>query len=681
MYTLSLHRLQLIETAEETAQWATRSRRQWGTGAVVSLRVSVGGRTIGTTPPRPLGFGSRNETTVRSIPNCAQSFSGIAYESESDAISFDVPITAANSLLVIECLNVAQVPCLTTGIAVLNASNIVAAVGSLGASHHPRQVTRRYAVHCFPNNGSAVEQDTVHAVLTAEIRCTVAPSPQAALTREEPAIIASSVQSSSFSDAAIIANTSFHRDASLSRSVAINSSQLTPLDVNFGAVRVSAVDMFFPPFLLTTNGEYIVSNVVCAMNNTEDTTLSMQLIVRNRQHHQRSPSFGTSPSAAGTSSPSAFDASSVLVAHPREAMTVRPQQRAFFSLTWGLGKAPLGSAFLRENAVVQLVVQGLAIPLAKPIEMELHCTQPQPDGKDLPFHYWVNTVPMINRPLHEEREVPYVKSVLPVFLMLHQARVQSTSGPALGNQQGGTTHDGTGAAGSSPDHIVVRDKDRGSTMVISSSPVLAPVSLNLSEGTQPALFSPPAKKKSALGDATWIDVALDRPCHYTIFLGPIRGLPMLQIGTGIVHGGQQPPSSPASEDPSNGSPLANSAPAFRIALTALQEGWSIVRGETGPTYQTQSGGLVWNDSLEVVREPDANPTMCLRLDLAEVSPYDADDEIPIGCAILSFSNSARVMQPTLFSSAFFVFDSYSLYDKLPRPSLLMKDARIVYRPL
>eukprot|EP00658_Telonema_sp_P-2_P061191 TRINITY_DN49934_c0_g1_i1.p1 TRINITY_DN49934_c0_g1~~TRINITY_DN49934_c0_g1_i1.p1 ORF type:complete len:168 (-),score=21.90 TRINITY_DN49934_c0_g1_i1:112-615(-) len=104
--------------------------------------------------------------------------------------------------------------------------------------------------------------------------------------------------------------------------------------------------------------------------------------------------------------------------HPPNGVVVMPGQRAYFSVTWSLEKAP-GTA-LRDLYEVELLISGGAKPHPSAL-FRVHMTIPKDEAVLAPFHYWVNTTCITNRPLHPSQDLPFVRSVLPVFLFHRQA--------------------------------------------------------------------------------------------------------------------------------------------------------------------------------------------------------------------------------------------------------------------
>lgn len=677
--TFSLHvmRLQFIETAEDSAQWAARVRRQWGAGPVVVLRASLGSQVVGLTPPQPIFFAnmfsavdhaatSRTlRTGVSSTGPGPSSMSGIDW---AETVSFDMPsLSAQNSVITLETLNFASIPPQMSGIVVVNARSFVLHALSPGALSWRRPtLSQRYALHCSPIGISTLgDKDvTTHAVLVVELRATV---PHTCIHGEQQVSGGNSVNASfaGVVPSDVLLDDALHGGSFVSNNSLVptsrgpspgrvhHSSTLCPLDFNFGPVRLSTLRLYFPTCFLNASGDYVVSNVVCAMNNTERSVLSLQLAVKSRGGERRN---------------TAINPATLLVVNPKDAVLVRPQQRAFFSVTWGIGQNPVGFNALQESLLVQLTVTGTTTP-TQPIELQVQCATPQSD-ENYPFHYWVNTTVLSNRAVGEDGgELAYVRSVLPVYLLLHG---------------GGRSNDDDGSAA-----LVVRNKDQGGMVVLRSGSSMAPV---IPESSFASGFDGSATMRSALSSSTSstsrfydllrrrgydVGAPLEVPklavaeqrVRCVLHIGFIRGLPMV-FSTSSPAAAAVPDGSAASSDATSN----NTAPAFRVSLSALQPGWTVVKAETSPAYQTQSGGIYWGgDTLVAIKDRDAPLLQCLRIDLNEVNLLD-DDEIPIGCALVSLPAAPNVPQVSQMLTVFYVFDSYSLYDKLNSSSLLLKDS-------
>ncbi|KEG12027.1 hypothetical protein DQ04_02061040 [Trypanosoma grayi] len=398
-----------------------------------------------------------------------------------------------------------------------------------------------------------------------------------------------------------------------------------PLEYNFGSVRASTLDFYFPSFMLTGDGDYIVSNVICAMNMTENSALAMQLVPVQ-------------------------DARDYISVEPAHVITVNPQQRVYFSATWNMSERAC-----MKKLQVQLVVNGSQPPSA-PIMIVVHNSPPQPKTTDTPYHYWLNSTCATNRQFSFSQEFPLVVALLPVFRFVANGRAA-----------------GLGSEGV----IVALDKDKGENVLVRADGVPIITALSAAAAAPPpasASWMDPNLKSLALAQsssgsrqlsASGRCFAFDGPilnlsqktCQCVINLGTIRGLPMVyEVLTGV-------------------------SPSFQVSITLLdQQGWQVVTGETKPSYQSVSGTLRWDDQLVLRKWPGAGATQFLRLNLTEVRPHDGD-ETPIGAALLSLHHLDRTRPQVGIQLAFHVYETYSLYDAMYTSSLLMTDAYITFSEL
>lgn len=425
-----------------------------------------------------------------------------------------------------------------------------------------------------------------------------------------------------------------------------------PLEYNYGSVRVSTIDFYYPSFLLQGTGQYVVSNVICAMNMTESSSLAMQLVPLK-------------------------EAADYILPKPSQVITVRPQQRVYFSGTYALTQPVCMRAM-----EMRLTVNGSQQTFA-PIIIKVHANPPQPTATDVAYQYWVNTTCVSNRRMLTSQELPLIRATLPVFHFLGSGPIDLTEGLT-----------------------VALDKDKGEQVLVGADGV--PVAMGGFDG--PALGGRPAGVGFGVeagggvalvggfgadgqGAFRGMDLATDsfgdllshfsfdsnasfvvrdagrsnllpsrgplmnlsqKTCLCAIVLGPIRGFPMVyESTTGI-------------------------SPSFQVSLTLLdQKGWQIVKGETLPSYQSASGSLRWTEQLLLRKWPGAASTQFVRLNLTEVRPRDGD-ETPIGAGLLSLSSMNRIYALNPMSVAFYVYETYSLYDRLNSPSLLMKDVSVVF---
>ncbi|CUG86318.1 Hypothetical protein, putative [Bodo saltans] len=792
--SLHLQRFQFIETAEDPVQWANRVRRQWGGSTpTLSLRVTLGTRIIGLTPPQAIDFGgikaaggsstgfsgntsmtnaSGHQVNNRSgslesgggASSSSSSFVGINWLGMGGGVTFDLPNLAPNNaMLTLEILNFATVPPTLSGISVIHAAVLSTLATSKPGPFSQRRptLTQRFAVHCFPNANATIrdKDTTTHAVLMAEVRITslaaaallssggttTSGPPSRTISRtnsfsgnpEESFTAVGGPTNTSITGASFLGMDplSQHIRGPLTNSSLVggggpSSHALSALDFNFGAVRLSTTSLYFPTTFLTSCGSFVVSNVLCVMNNTENSMISLRIIVSERNGgcmaavapevaaRNRGRSVSPSTSGKGSSGASITTCKDLLLVHPREAVTLRPQQRAFFSITWGVGKSPISSQSLQHNVAVQLQVQRNADePAIAPIDLELHCAQPQPDEMHKPFHYWVNTTMVSNRPLHDELELPYVRSVLPVFLLLQrmEASVNRMGGATSGSDGSPRGSSIVGSADATAQHgeetLFIRDKDKGGLVMIKAGghAKTTPGSSFALGSTTPSLSSAESQPFGAGGRPLqpWevrlrsrppkVDVSLS-VVRCVVHMGQLRGLPMVvnsstssflsnTTSSNANNGAQHPPSSPRFEETTSStgntsdySATQTNTPAFRVSISPLQSGWTVTRSDTTPAYQAQSGALNWvGDYLEVIKQPGANTVQCLRLDLYEVNLAD-DDAIPIGSALISIPSTPKLPEVMRLPVAFYVYDSYSMYDKLSTTSLLFKDVALELHP-
>ncbi|KAG5505519.1 hypothetical protein GH5_03548 [Leishmania sp. Ghana 2012 LV757] len=583
-FKLLVWRLVLVDTAEDSTQWSSRAKQQWGGGKPLFMSVSNKFKEHGSTSPQKLVFGDPRQSQKRS-------WSGVEWR-ESNSIS--VPLGDDPVLMIEVCVH-RHGKKSVLGLGIMNTQSMLA---------ENRQYTK-FTIHVLPIH-TAIDASTVHAVAEVEIH--------SSLLHESPDL------------------------------------NFTPLEYNYGTVRVSTVDFYYPSFFLTGTGEYIVSNVLCAMNMTEFSSLAMQLVPLG-------------------------SAASYIATEPSQVITVRPQQRVYFSATWNLNNR----ACMR-TLEMQLTVNGSQKPSA-PILIKVHNQVPQTSGNtDLPFHYWVNTTCITNRQMLPSQELPLIHAILPVY------RFISRSAP-IGQTEG---------------MIVAFDKDRGEHVLVRANGV--PVTMGKLYGSRRHQQQPPPQQRlrlqkagtgaSALNrlenmdldpvsgkesdfgfdeNASFVvrDNAVSNPfpsrgpllnlsqktCLCTIALGLIRGFPMVY------------------------EPTTGLSPSFQVSVTLLdQRGWQIVHGETLPSYHSASGSLRWAEQLVLRKWPGATSQQFVRLNLTEVRPRDGD-ETPIGAGLISLPSMQRLYAQNPLSVAFYVYETYSLYDQLNSPSLLMKDVNVIFSEL
>ncbi|KAL7702449.1 hypothetical protein NQL31_007618 [Lotmaria passim] len=585
-FKLFVRRLVLIDTAEDSHQWASRARRQWGGGKSIFVTISNKLKEHGSTPPQKIAFGRAQQAQQQKWSGVEWTDdAGIVVPLEDDPVlMLEVAVTKSNKRVVL-------------GLGIMNAQAMLA---------ENRQYAK-YTVHVLPTS-AAIDAATVHAVAEVEIH--------SSLLDEPP------------------------------------DFNFAPLEYNYGTVRVSSVDFYYPSFFLTGTGEYIVSNVLCAMNMTESSSLAMQLVPLR-------------------------SAANYIATEPSQVITVRPQQRVYFSATWALT-----SMACMKTLEMQLTVNGSQQPSA-PVLIKVHNQVPQTsDATDLPFQYWVNTTCITNRQMLPSQELPLIHATLPVY------RFISRSAP-LDQTEG---------------MIVAFDKDKGEQVLVRANGV--PVTMgrlyggndapspseqqapqlpfNLSKSAAAGAFAGLENLDlNAIGEmasqfgfdvnASFVvrDNRVSNPfpsrgpllnlsqktCLCTIVLGTIRGFPMVYEATTGV------------------------SPSFQVSVTLLdQRGWQIVHGETLPSYHSASGSLRWTEQLVLRKWPGALSQQFVRLNLTEVRPRDGD-ETPIGAGLISLPSMQRIYAQNPLSVAFYVYETYSLYDQLNSSSLLMKDVNVIFSEL
>lgn len=391
------------------------------------------------------------------------------------------------------------------------------------------------------------------------------------------------------------------------------AKQEIPLEFTCGPIRASLTDLYFPPFLVDCNGSYVVSNVICVANMLEEGTLSMVLV------------------AKGNSSAVKF--------HPPNGVAVSPGQRAYFSVTWSMGQVPEAS-ISHEVHEVELLVSG-GTKAHPTVQFRVHMGIPRDEAVLAPFHYWVNTTCVTNRPVHAANELPFVRSVLPVFLFHRQAAM-------INDALMGTNTEDEEA------DLMITDKDTGLRRYVAGG-MAGPAALAAGS---------PVFHRASLPYVPPTDFT-DRVCVGTLTLGKVVGVPILYTSS------------------INGS--SGVAPAFKLTAQMLDPRWSFVEGgdnragvaETSFVYQSVSGVLQWPTAFPIFKAAGASPDQFMRITLVEVSPMD-DDEMPVAACILTLpSLTANEGRSIPICTAFYVLDSYSLYDQLPSISLPLKGASLV----
>ena len=200
-----------------------------------------------------------------------------------------------------------------------------------------------------------------------------------------------------------------------------------------GSVRLSTTDLFVPSLLFTfpDPSAHLISNVLVVGNATESSHLLIK-IQSNSPH--------------------------IVKPFPASGTVVGPRQRAFFSITFTAAKTNnlqdlaavssptsakastntsggVGVTLIKSSQLLQQLSQTkievtvqdvnsgeahhsvpLRLHLRKADQGQPFGCAPQSGGNN-PYHFWINSVCLSNRFHDPMREMLYVKSVLPVFLM------------------------------------------------------------------------------------------------------------------------------------------------------------------------------------------------------------------------------------------------------------------------
>lgn len=778
LYYVFVHRFTLVGTAEDMHQWASRAKRQWGggedeSGDGVAIRISSHSVVRGSVPVKALQFSTAWSgvtwgqddgipvplhedpllivEVITTLPSSGVSGSREASGPPRQRV-LAMNLVNAQSILEEErqwgkfCVHLLPQQYAADMLVVHAAAEITVVAGSCveeemiqkGSNLSHNLLSRS---HLDPNStmqerkNNKETQDNTNTDISSSSSTLLPETCEEQNSRmkdaEEKIVAISSSESSDEketpSDALKSANE--RRKKSLrSRQTpafmvfAFNSSSagsrwggdvgFTTLEYNYGAVRVSTVDFFYPSFLLSGCGQYIVTNVLCAMNMTESCALAMQLVPLK-------------------------ESCAYLRTSPSSVITVRPQERAFFTATWNPHKK---SYFGPSRLGLELLVYGSHTPTAR-ILLQVHHTVPHNLPNDVPFMYWANHTCFYNRQMMSIDELSILKDVLPVYQL-----VSSSSKKAARSRKGGGGEGNGGRLdyGRRP----LLPPPPSSTHVLGSSSVLPPLlssSASLlsssavgpyniyprdsSAVNYPMSALPPAPHSIEMssheggddrgmfdGEESLLDtnasfvlsktlneVVLDldverskivggslhvgptdekggsaekirslephfepfsrqrrlfyrgpllsiqqRTCRCAITLGPIRGFPFLESASGQPH-------------------------AFRIAITLLDKvGWKVLVGETKPSYPTASGSLQWNETLYLQKWPCAIASQFCRLHLSEVRSTDGD-ETPIGAGLISLGDFNKIHEFVPLCVALSVYETYSQYDLMISPSLLMKD--------
>lgn len=583
---LCVEKLRLIETAD-SSEWATRAKRQWGNGSKLSIRcMSANNVVLGTSPPQEFSPDSLELccTGTLDVPVTLDTAHPIVFEVLSHQATSGT--VAASSFGSFFSGSAASSPVTSTP--------VTAAKAKPGSCVRPIAIAHidlaamigspvRYlwhSVHVYP---TLVTEATVHAVLELTLRGPDVDTP--------PPLY-------------------------------------TPLDLLFGAVRTSTMDLYFPStFCSLPDGSHMVSNVVCVANATDTRRLSLSLDRRMLPAQLR--------------------------ALPVDPVMIAPGQKAFFSITWDpFAPVPIGadgsrlSLLQSRGATVEIEVTdaetGDAFPSAP---LVVHMSPPRSDGLVRPYHYWVNSVCVSNHPL-PVAELPFVRSVLPVFLIqLAGAEGGVIVGPGMKH----TPHP-TGSVGASGGYL--KDLDSGDVIAVGEAgvtfgPPVVPINQR-SGSASPSGRTPPFSLPSL--EERVVDFTR-RACSVTIHLGVLHGL------------------SPASSDG-----------AFRVVLSCLTQGWTIVCGETPFSYQAlPSGSVRWDTPLVLSKVSSASPRPQLQLTLFEAAG-EGRDEMPVASASVELYPMHRTRLARVLPLCFALFDSYSQFDSLEHTCAWSKRALLMISP-
>lgn len=782
LYYVFVHRFTLVNTAEDMHQWASRAKHQWGggedeSGDGVAIQVSSHSVVRGSVPIKKLQFSAAwsgvtwgqdkgipiplqddSLLIVEVITTLSPAWGSSSAESSRPPRQRVLAMSLVNAQSILEeerqwgkfCVHFLPHQYAADVLVVHAAAEITVVAGSCveeEMSQKANHLSRKVPSPFYLDPSSAMQKRTNHEDTPEDKNTEVSSSSSTLLpeacesqssrmtdTKEPLVAIPSSECSDEKETPSKAVNSANDKRKRTQRSrqtpafmvFAFNSSSagsrwggdvgFTTLEYNYGCVRVSTVDFFFPSFFLSGCGQYIVTNVLCAMNMTESSALAMQLVPLK-------------------------DACAYLQTSPSSVITVRPQERAFFTATWRLKKKKYFGA---SKLGLELLVYGSHKPTAR-ILLQVHHTAPHNLPNDVPFMYWANHTCFYNRQMMSMDELSILKDVLPVYQIVSSATkkaARSRKGSGVSRSRG----DGNGARlqyGRQPllppppssTHVLgsssvpppllsssasllsssalgpysVYSKD-SSAVIYPTSPLPPPlhsIEKSLQGGERFGMFDDEEclidTNASFVLSKTLNEVVLDldversklaggahhvghteekggaaetmggsephaepfsrhrrlfyrgpllsiqqRTCRCAITLGPIRGFPFLESASGQPH-------------------------AFRIAITLLDKvGWKVLVGETKPSYPTASGSLQWNETLYLQKWPCAIASQFCRLHLSEVRSTDGD-ETPIGAGLISLGDFNKIHEFVPLCVALSVYDTYSQYDQMISPSLLMKD--------
>eukprot|EP00758_Cryptobia_borreli_P005219 Tbor_TRINITY_DN4781_c0_g1::TRINITY_DN4781_c0_g1_i1::g.16906::m.16906 len=718
-FTLRLLCFKLIETATDHSEWCQRAQQQWE--GPLSIRLTVGGgkansghdtiTLMGITPPRHLQF----------VP-----FPGIAWGGELSVEStFSVPLETSPELI-IEVMSLAKPPGHVLGLLAWDGEEFLRS-----SSHFLRNM-----VHVFPlRQGMSDVHPPVHAVLefevmqhTTDLDSTLtplscywpsplqypftqedrfltsepSPRPPSAPTKSKSALTSASASSSQSRSDGTAAHGS-ERSLSCPRNDPtphimayrdVNAEM--PLEYTVGAVRSSTMDLYFPNFLWDSEGSCIVSNIVCVANITESSSLYMRMEAKNEM--------------------------SGLVFHPSSGVVVQPAQRAYFSVSWNVFKA---SELPKKIDGVQLLISsddGFSKP---PVTFNTHLSNPKGNAIQAPYHYWVNTTCITNRPVCASRELPFIRCVLPVFRIMMMNFDVILKDPVPSLDMSNTTCKTSENDKCSTTSVIQKDMDTHNLvhgMTASSvsnngvyhcdpnSSLQTSKPNGVNEENSIGLLKPAAEYSSTNANVSvptggllsritgiFSSSRTIKTQHDSIMSTHVHPVP---VGQGIIRNRfSETCRCLLTIGTINGFPMMFSsstregiAPSFKITVVSLEPRWQVENkcssvnegvvynfsGETTEVYQTLSGSLKWSgeDShVYLMKHTGAPLSQFLRMILMEVSPLDRDD-IPVASAVISMNSLIYKKGHFPLSIPFYVLDTFSLYDELSSSSLVMKKASI-----
>jgi hypothetical protein len=698
MCSLTVKKLRVIETGEDLGLWTSKLNKQWGKGGKVTVRVSCGGRTLGTLVPQrlnpvcpslswetaPIAFDLTSvqspapQGTSKKVPPQSQPQSA-----NSSTSSHSSPPPPSVDVAIIEVLNLfpgkTSTPYAVLGIASIDPQSFVASRQSMN-----QQVT----LHVVPSQ-ALTPGETIHSVVDIELSLLAAPSLPDQLSKF--GLLSASPSTPALSPlVGSMDSVHGHGGDALSASPgpsprnADGMANSTDSPVGMGpstrntpniptvvtgphlvaigdvpaletdSLSFSSIDLYFPQYLLDDHS-LIVSNVLSMTNVTgrlnkdKKSEVLVKLLCNDGE---------------------------ALKCFPVGGVTIRPNHRAFFSVTfnprYACGNIP---PKLTVTAMATLMPSGKRLPDTR---LEVHQAIPVAEQVFQPYHYWVNGNCVCNRPIHVS-DVKYIRSVLPIYLM----QLDDEKLVVVDKDTGEKTVVTAGGLVASQSSVRDLDPSHSPKTTAKDSSANGSEVQNRSLGGRPTTNSKPIPgKRSVLTVDTkatvgerWEDVDPEGPddqqyyhdhpvsptkttfrsvdvstakCLATLNLGVIRGLP----------------------------PTLRAKPTrFRIATLALDPCWIVQNGESGSLPQDPHGDLYFESTTVVVKKVSGKcSSQFLRFNLIEV--IDKDMEIPIGTGRVLLPIPTAVPVSLTFSIAFHIFSSYSRYDDLPSSGVLMRGVRL-----